>query len=288
MAKIARWMFLAIGVIGVGLLTLVPHSVATTFKVVQTDQGGTPADGVSPIENMSTFLETCPSQEELQILKRDFPLFTRGQSTLAEQRPYRCSEPVSEMPEDNLSDRLSVYQALRVTRHVKLTEPLPWTSMSPYKWLKSRIDGISLRDDTKPFCCHNPVEDPTAVTIVLPTRSPDLLKSYTQFINPRNGVGLVDVILLIFHEARHVDKPHNCGTCPAGSGCDTTLSFLGAWAVQAYLAHAMATGDIDVGLDAAENASYLKGELNYKVDRILERRLCESSDLSDLNEVEAE
>lgn len=243
---------------------------------------------VAPIEDIDAFLETCPSEAELTILRQDFRIFTKGQSELAEQRPYRCSEPVSAMPEDQLSDRLSVYQALRVTRHMKLNRPLPWTTRSPYDWLKSRIDGVSLRDDSGPFCCYNPVEDPDAVSIVLPTRAPELLKSYTQFIDPRNGVGLVHLILLIFHEARHVDKPHNCDTCKVGSGCDTNLSFMGAWAIQAYLAYALANGEIEVGLAGSERASYYQRELDYQVDRILELRLCEASDLSELLEATPE
>jgi|GEM_PF-2427033 len=231
----------------------------------------------SPIGDVDAFLDTCPSAGELAILERDFPIFTQGQSPISDERPYKCQEPVSGMAKQDLSDRLIVYQALRLIRHMQLEVPLRWTSLHPYNWLKSKIDGISLRDGiTTPFCCYHPVEDPSRLTVVLPTRSRDVLRSLTEFIDPQSGIGAADTAILLFHETRHVDKPHNCTTCQAGDGCDTNLKYLGAWAVQYFMARRMGLGSIDVGLDGSTRKAYDRSQLLDRADTVLARRFCDA------------
>jgi hypothetical protein len=58
-------------------------------------------------------------------------------------------------------------------------------------------------------------------------------RSYRDVIYPQTGVGIINVMVLLAHEATHAgyDKGHNC---PDGVR-DTNLAYMGAWAVQYYL-----------------------------------------------------
>ena len=208
--------------------------------------------GTAPIGNIDAFLATCPPEDELAILEADFPvLFEPAMRT--KDPEYTCHEPISRMR--ILSDQLAIYQALRVIRHMKLSEPLPWTSLHPYEWLKSKIGAIVVSYMAEhASCCHvvyPPGKPEGVLAITIPKADQNLLRSRMVWRDPQSGVGLADLILLIFHEARHVDLPHDCGTK------DSSLDYKGAWAVQYYMAEMMAEGKIDVGLAGTNYPQYL-------------------------------
>ena len=222
--------------------------------------------GTSRITNIDAFLKQCPPQDELEILKRDFPVLyepERGGSFV----PYSCSGTVSQRTV--LSDALAVYQALRVIRHMKLSEPLPWTDLHPYEWLKSKIGAIIVSSTaTYDHCCHavdvsGKPEGTLAITIRKASGS--LLERRTSWVNPQSGVGLDGLVLLIFHEARHVDVPHTCG-----SG-DATLSEMGAWGVQYTIAQWIADRRIEIGTSIS---SYYRDAARWSAQLALER-ICE-------------
>lgn len=167
-----------------------------------------------------------------------------------------------------ISDQLVIYQALRVIRHMKLSAPLPWTPLHHYEWLKSKIGAIVVSYTAeKNSCCHTvyPLGKPEGtLAITLKKADDDLLQWRTVWRDPQSGVGLAGLILLIFHEARHVDLPHNCGYK------DTTLDYMGAWGVQYTIAKMMAEGTIDVGLAGTDYTQHLQ----YSAEELLNTRFC--------------
>ena len=221
--------------------------------------------GTSAIGNIDVFLATCPPKDELAILEANFPvLFEPPMRT--KDPEYACHEPISHMR--SLSDQLAIYQALRVIRHMKLSEPLPWTPLHPYEWLKSKIGAIVVSYTAEhASCCHvvyPPGKPEGVLAITIPKANQELLQWRTVWRDPQSGVGLVGLILLLFHEARHVDLPHNCGYK------DTTLDYMGAWAVQYYMAKWMAEGKIDVGLAGTDYPQHLAAFAN----ELLATRFC--------------
>lgn len=222
--------------------------------------------GTAPIGNIDVFLATCPSEDELAILERDFPVLFEPPMRTKEPK-YACHEPISHMR--ILSDQLAIYQALRVIRHMKLSDPLPWTSLHPYEWLKTKIGAIVVSYTAKTAsCCHvvyPPGKSEGVLAITIPKADQQLLRWRTVWRDPQSGVGLVGLILLIFHEARHVDLPHDCGSK------DSSLDYMGAWAVQYYMAKWMAEGKIEVGLGWTDYPQHLA----YLANEILATRFCE-------------
>jgi hypothetical protein len=213
-------------------------------------QGATPvhtdsfSSNIVPISNIDQFLETCPPTDELQRLMADFPIYTYGEN--ATQRVYHCSEPVSSMPIEELSQTFIEYQALRVILHMIIDQPLPWTNLQPYDWLRSKIGGISIRDDTEYAYCCDQIQG--RIVIVLPTMPFDLLTYYRQFINLQQSIGLYGEIPLILHEARHVDLPHDCGYK------DSSLAYMGAYAITYYTDTMLAENHIQIGIRNSPNA----------------------------------
>ncbi|MFC2095907.1 hypothetical protein ACFLSW_05680 [Candidatus Bipolaricaulota bacterium] len=221
----------------------------------------------SGIASVETFLATCPSEEELAILQANFPILFEPAMRFRDPL-YECFEPMNDMRV--LSDQLVITQALRVIRHMKLEKPLPWTDLHPYEWLKSRIGAIAVSYTAQfNYCCHTvyPPDQPDGVqAISLQKASDDLLRYRRQWRHPSAGTGLGNLILLIFHEARHIDLPHNCGTN------DTTMEYMGAWAVQITMARYLVEGWIDIGLPEGE-LPYLE----WLADDLEFSRICENA-----------
>lgn len=221
------------------------------------------------ITNIDSFLRQCPPQDELAILEHDFPVLYEPDHG-GPFVPYSCGGTIS--PRTVLSDALAIYQALRVIRHMKLSEPLPWTDLHPYEWLKSKIGAIIVSSTaTYDHCCHavdvsGKPEGTLAITIR--KASDSLLQYRTSWVNPQAGVGLDGLVLLIFHEARHVDVSHTCG-----SG-DATLDEMGAWGVQYTAAQRIADRRIEIGTSIS---SYYQNAATANAQLALER-ICELDD----------
>jgi len=222
----------------------------------------------SEIADIAAFLATCPSEEELAILHADFPIVFEPAMPFHDP-VYSCLEPTSSMRV--VSDQYVITQALRVIRHMKLTKLLPWTDLHPYEWLKSKISAIVVSYTAQfNYCCHTvfPIDKQEGVqAITLQKASDDLLRYRRGWRDPSSGTGLGNLILLIFHEARHIDLPHNCGTN------DSTLEYMGAWGDQITLARYLVAGWIDIGLPEEELP-----HLEWLADSLESSRICSNSD----------
>lgn len=202
----------------------------------------------SEITDIGAFLATCPTEDELAILQADFPILFEPAMRFRDPL-YSCTEPTSAMR--SVSDQYVIIQALRVIRHMKLTQPLPWTDLHPYEWLKSKIGAIVVSyTAVYNCCCHTvfPIGKPDGVqAITLQKASDDLLRYRTGWRDPSAGTGLGNLILLIFHEVRHIDLPHDCEGI-----YDSSMEYMGAWYVQITMARYLVEGWIDIGLPEDE------------------------------------
>jgi hypothetical protein len=221
----------------------------------------------TPISNIDQFVDTCPTVD-LPEIQSDFTLSLVG--PIAASRPYKCTEPVSQMPASDLSDSLLVYQALRLILHMKLYKQLPWTSLHPYEWLRLQITDIQVNDATPvdQFAYDNNNNNrPTA--FLRPRSEGDLytFRTPAQFMAEfppgestwgRMNVGILGMAQLIMHEARHAVStgglPHDCDSK------DSSLAYLGPWSVNYYVGSMVAQGQIHVGISNSIHAGdYILG-----------------------------
>jgi len=203
--------------------------------------------GVSAILSLREFLSSCPSDEELSILEGDFPLFYLSADGQLNDAPHECLESQTEVTLPT-----AIYQALRIVRRMRLTQPLPWTGLHPYEWLKEKIGAVVIDPGAQnSYCCGqvwSDGEETPRTAIVLRDLESTMSSHWSSWINPQAGVGLAGLLGLIFHEARHVDVPHTCGND------DATLEEMGAWGVQYTIFARMGDGRIDVGMSNQQAA----------------------------------
>ena len=221
--------------------------------------------GTETIADINAFLAICPPEDELAILQADFPILT-WPPVRTQDPAYTCWGSIAHTR--TITDALTIYQALRVIRHMKLSEPLPWTFLHPYDWLKTRIGAIIVSQEAElNMCCSyvNVAGSPVPVAAMTLQKADDaLLNARTVWRDPQEGVGLGNLILLIFHEARHADLPHDCGVN------DSSLDYMGAWGVQVEIAQRLADGRIDVGLDGEVDGAFMTAV----AQQILQTRFC--------------
>jgi len=163
------------------------------------------------VVSLDDLLATCPTEEEIERFQIDFDIFIDPEVGLP---PYSC---------EDTNPRLAIYQALRAMSALYFDQPLPWTSYSLYDWLRGAVSGIVLRATEISYCC----DDQNRIVL-----KSELLSqpSYSSWYDPQSGIGLMDLVGLIVHEARHAEiGGHTCGNSD-----DATLDEMGAWGVQHY------------------------------------------------------
>ncbi|HEY71039.1 MAG TPA: hypothetical protein G4O08_10700 [Anaerolineae bacterium] len=168
-------------------------------------------------ESMDAIMSSCPTTCELAWFDHDFDIVFDDAAGLP---AYACQDGLD--PDGGVNQRLAVYQALRAMAALSFDQPLPWTDLDLYAWLRNAIDGIRLTTTLVSYCC-----DPQN-RIVLKA---DLLSQPSQafWYDPQYGIGVANLVGLIVHEARHAEiGGHTCGHD------DLTLDELGAWGVQYY------------------------------------------------------
>ena len=222
--------------------------------------------GTEAIADIDAFLAMCPPEDELAVLQADFPILTWPPARTQDPE-YTCWGSIAHTR--TITDALTIYQALRVIRHMKLSEPLPWTFLHPYDWLKTRIGAIVVSQNADVNMCCSYVDVPGSpvpvAAMTLQKADDNVLSARTVWRDPQEGMGLANLILLIFHEARHADLPHDCGTN------DSSPGYMGAWGVQVEIAQRLADGRIDVGLDGEVDAGFMAAA----AQQILQTRFCE-------------
>jgi hypothetical protein len=114
------------------------------------------------------------------------------------------------------------YNAVRAMQLLPFDAALPWTELGLYEWFVGAVDGMRFRGDIElSFCC-----DPDGIINLVEGEAG---QETDLWVNPQNGVGLADLMLLMVHEARHNEGiEHTCGNATL----DATIEEQGAWGVQ--------------------------------------------------------
>jgi hypothetical protein len=241
-------------------LTLLGPPVCPTNIIVPNDQGqcsavvnytvpagasalvpglGMTSSGRTNIENIQLFLDTCPvSDPALTTIRNDFLIRRNG--VLVGDIP--CSEPVSQLSLSQYTDELILLQTLRTIYYMDQGKSghLPWTQGTLYNWMKSKIQGINIIDNSGSFCCQQ-FDGKNYIAIGAKN---DLTRDFDH-----KWEGISANIDLIAHETRHVDGFPHTSCCGIFNGCDQTYdeSNLSPYGVQWWLNKSWLMGDINVG-----------------------------------------
>jgi len=166
-------------------------------------------------ESLGAILSTCPLDCEVSAIDSDFSIIFDGAADIPE---YACLD--GQDPDAGENPRLVLYQLIRALAALEFDQPLPWTELSLYDWLKNSVTGFVITDVPESYCCddHGRIVLSIAdLTRPLPAR----------WDSPHPRAGLCDLAGMIVHEARHVEVgPHTCGDA------DTTADEMGPWGAQ--------------------------------------------------------
>ncbi|HEY6099652.1 MAG TPA: hypothetical protein VIW03_09495, partial [Anaeromyxobacter sp.] len=145
---------------------------------------------------------------------------------------------------------------------------LPWTPLSLYDWLRSKVGGFNF-DSTATYdsCCGVRPDGSAYVTLRV---NDDVNRSYH-----RTWEGAAEWITLLMHEARHRDGFPHVSCCPDGAGCDQTYdeTSLSPQGIQYWLERAWLDGTLHSGytcLSPARTAavkSWLRAAANGRQSR---------------------
>ncbi len=215
---------------------------------------------ITGIHGIQSFLEHCPTTDPAYAqITQDFELLADGQPDLS---PVTCTEPISALPIDQLTDELIARQVLRTAYYMSPgTEgKLPWTPKSLYAWMSSIIDGIDLK--TAPgqlFCC----EVINGKTYFVASRQDAFNRDFK-----RTWIGISSSLNFYAHEIHHADPGapghvNGCAAFPLPTdplGCDATydLTNLGSYGVQYWLESSWATGYLNIGIGCSPFATAME------------------------------
>lgn len=196
-------------------------------------------------DSADQLVATCPFEQEIQQIRNDFNIyFEKGLIDHGVLKPWSCTTNGKES-----SIMLSMYNIFRLLKCVPFNTNFPWSPSHTnlYDWLKSlnltaigffwaQQNEYSNAWGKRIYLIGNCLEDPI----------------YREIVNPQTGVGIIHVLVLLAHEARHAgyNIGHNCG----GGVKDTNLAYMGAWAVQYYLLKMLAENTGNFFSDYEKNA----------------------------------
>ena len=200
------------------------------------------ADDTCYITNIDFFVEQCPTLDPaIDEILTDFRI-TRDGVDIAD---VNCEEPISSLPIEEYTDELILLQGLRIIYYMDKgqSEHLPWTDLSLYEWLKSKVGGINIDSSiTSGWCCGVWPDGTVYFTVGTADESN---RNYD-----RTWPWLGHNIAFYMHEARHADGYPHVGCCSVGGyGCDLVYdeSSLSPYGIQWWLNRAWLDGALNTG-----------------------------------------
>jgi len=196
------------------------------------------------ILNIDEFLERCPTNDPIYDQIRDDFEIRRHERLIGS---IACSEPISSIPISEYTTVLVVLQTLRTIYYMDngRSGHLPWTGGTFYDWMKSRIDGINiLQESANPG--FNRIGDKLFLNI--PARDNNNRNSAREWRGISGNIGFYA------HEIRHLDGlghvNGSCPQCPFPNQCDQDYdeARLSTFGTQWWLNKAWLAGGINVGV----------------------------------------
>jgi hypothetical protein len=217
-------------------------------------------------------LEACPTKREIARLDATFDLVFDDDPTAG---ILACTPADGSAYLSPLQKR--AYNALRIMDRLPIEAGLPWTPYTLDEWFARSVTTIHFRDDIA-YSHYGP--EAGTIWIKTGTNVFDLPAGQATdlWMEPDWNVGLADFMILLIHEARHAQLPHNCEWNPEAGGLvsDTNLAYQGAWAVQYYLNDLLAEHTPVAFLAGpAGDRDYYQVRHAWNADSILTSRFCD-------------
>jgi hypothetical protein len=222
----------------------IPKSVLLLAALSAALSGAVLAEDTCQLPEIDSFLEHCPTNDPAvgQILT-DFTITKNGAPVTFGSGS--CVEPMSTLPAAQLTDELTLLQALRTMYYLDRDRcgHLPWTALSLYDWVHSKVGGFNIDTamSSGANCCGMWPDGRFYINVGGSTAF--------SLDNRRRWEGIFQLISVLMHETRHRDGfPHvNC--CPAGSNCDQTYdeTNLSPHGIQYWLDRSWLNGSIHTG-----------------------------------------
>jgi hypothetical protein len=224
----------------------------------------------STYTNLQAFVDSCPQNDPYTaIIRRDF-VITKAEVPVG---GIACTEPYSQMPPTEVTDELTVLQALRFMYYMDMGRSgyLPWTQFRLYDWVKSRVGGVDIEPNGAGGECCLTLGGLKYIVIggIAGSASFDRTTYAYQAHYHQTPEGLAANVAFYAHEARHTEGngyPHvtGCPDFPSGTlGCDQTYdpTNLSAYAIQYYLYSQWLSGAINLGYtcDSTSQVLYFAG-----------------------------
>ncbi len=199
------------------------------------------------IDNIWEFIDICPQNDPAyDEIFRDFEIVVDGVSA----ENVLCTEPYTEMPDEQMSVALGYLQALRVAYYMDPgVQYLPWTTTSLHAWINTVIDGVWIEGEGGGGSCCRDQDGKTYMSSTNPTES--TLSWW------KSWYGLSSLLDFIAHEVRHGDGgPGHVTGCesfpnpndPPGCDQEYDLNNLGSYGVQYWLQNAWMTSHLYIGM----------------------------------------
>lgn len=232
---------------------------ATTLAAPGASAGST-AFGAPDADGIDDFLASCPSATDVAFVREQFDLQFDADPTAPD---LVCAASEGSVDLTRLQER--AVQAFLVMEVTLFAEPLPWTDLHMFEWVTGAIDGIRFRDDIDESYCCEPDRYVNVAIADLPGMESE------RWIDPSTGTGMLDLVGLIVHQARHSEGFVH--TCEDGIN-DQTAAELGAWGAESALYRWYADqADQRFFVDLTRPDFYSEAA-RQRADEILEMRLC--------------
>lgn len=171
-------------------------------------------------KTIDELLATCPSAEEIAAIDAEITIVV-DPVVMADpaEAAMACTAGGSEA-----SARLALYNTLRAMKLLRFDEAMPLLgSNNLYEWVRDL--GITLRISNQTISTGGG----TGINLAwVPMTHPHK----RDWINPSSGTGLVGLLGLVVHEARHTTPGGGHGHGCAGGAKDISYAAGGAWAAQ--------------------------------------------------------
>ena len=203
---------------------------------------------------MDVALARCPTEAELALVDAVVILTVVDDPTAG---MLVCHRDAGSRDLTRLEER--AYQAVLSMHRIAFDAPLPWTDRSLFDWFGAAVTEVKFRPDAAvSYCCDGPG------VIVIKSSNMAFLESDLWAARDGTGFGLMSLVGLLAHEARHAEGYwHTCGNL------DQTLEEMGAWAIHHYVwiclaehAHSAYTTPVNAAPDLYERAAVIASRLS--------------------------
>lgn len=198
------------------------------------------------IPSLSTFLNTCPMEDEaLTIIQQDITFTKEG-------KRFEFPSCQGDYLTEAYSDELATLQALRLLYHFP---SVSWTDKPLYEWVVERIEGIDLTKNTATGWCCKTIEQQLFIEVQRGNTPPFIMdiKKQSPF-----WFAYQDVLAraaTIIHEARHTEEGmDHVDCCGITRGCDKEYdeAHLSGYPMVLWFYKTILDGTVDIGFWASD------------------------------------